>query len=347
MRVEERFLKYVSVWTTSNENSNTVPSTQRQYDLANILVEEMKEIGIADAKVDEKGYVYGTVPATKGLEDKKALGLIAHMDTAPEYSGNEIKPQIIRNYDGQDIRLGESNQFIKVQDFPHLTGLKGRTIITTDGTTLLGADDKAGIAEILTVVAEIIKEDMPHGKLCVGFTPDEEIGRGANHFDVEGFGADYAYTLDGSEEGEIQFENFHASTAIIKVQGVSVHTGTAKDVLVNALTIATELHQMLPVEERPETTEGYEGFYHLMHMDGGVSLTTMKYLIRDFDRELFEKKEAFLQQVVDNLNEKYGENVVELEVIQSYRNMREQIEPCYFLIEYAKRQRKMQALYLI
>ena len=254
MKAYERFLEYVAVWTTSDENSDTVPSAARELDLAKKLVEEMKGLGIEDARVDDKGYVYGSVPATPGCEDKAALGLIAHMDTAMDASGKDIKPQLIKNYDGGDVVLGTSGNVLSAAEFPHLAGLKGRTLITTDGTTLLGADDKAGIAEILTAVDEIIKEGLPHGKICIGFTPDEEIGRGSDHFDVEGFGADYAYTLDGDAEGEIQYENFNASTGFVTCHGVSVHTGSAKDIMVNSQTIATEFHQMLPADERPETT---------------------------------------------------------------------------------------------
>lgn len=335
MRAYERFLKYVSVWTTSDETSDTVPSAAREFDLANLLVKEMKEIGISDARVDEKGYVYGMIPASEGCKDKPALGLIAHMDTAPDCSGKDIHPQLIENYDGTDIRLGDSGKVIRVSEFPHLKNLAGRTLITSDGTTLLGADDKAGIAEILTAADEIIREGLPHGKICIGFTPDEEIARGAANFDVAGFGADYAYTLDGSKEGEIQYENFHASTAVFKIHGVSVHTGTAKDVMVNAQTLASEIHQMLPASERPETTEGYEGFYHLVSTEGTVTLAVMKYFIRDFDRSLFEQREEKLREIARIMNERYGEGTVELTITQSYRNMKEQIEPNFFLVDYA------------
>lgn len=335
MKAYERFLEYVAVWTTSDENSDTVPSAARELDLARILVEEMKGLGIEDARVDDKGYVYGSVPATPGCEDKAALGLIAHMDTAMDASGRDIKPQIIKNYDGGDVVLGTSGNVLSVAEFPHLAGLKGRTLITTDGTTLLGADDKAGIAEILTAVDEIMKEGLPHGKICIGFTPDEEIGRGSNHFDVEGFGADFAYTLDGDAEGEIQYENFNASTGIVTCHGVSVHTGSAKDIMVNSQTIATEFHQMLPANERPETTEGYEGFYHLVSMSGNVTTTNMKYLIRDFDSENFNKRAELMQKNAEILNEKYGEGSVEVTVTEYYRNMKEQIEPCMELVDMA------------
>lgn len=336
MRAYERFLNYVPVWTTSDETSDTVPSADRELVLARMLVEEMKGLGIADARVDDKGYVYGHIPATPGCEDKPSLGLVAHMDTVADASGENIKPQIIENYDGKDVVLKGSGDILKVDEFPYLAELKGRTLITTDGTTLLGADDKAGIAEILTVAEEIIKEGLPHGKICIGFTPDEEIARGAKHFDVEGFGADYAYTLDGDEEGEIQFENFNASTAFITIHGVSVHTGSAKDVMVNSQTIATEIHQMLPVNERPETTEGYEGFYHLVSVQGNVTTTEMKYFIRDFDRKSFDARAQKLRDIAEEMNKKYGEGKVEVEIVESYYNMREKIEPCMKLIDYAK-----------
>ena len=336
MRAYERFLNYVPVWTTSDETSDTVPSADRELVLARMLVEEMKGLGIADARVDDKGYVYGHIPATPGCEDKPSLGLVAHMDTVADASGENIKPQIIENYDGKDVVLKGSGDILKVDEFPYLAELKGRTLITTDGTTLLGADDKAGIAEILTVAEEIIKEGLPHGKICIVFTPDEEIARGAKHFDVEGFGADYAYTLDGDEEGEIQFENFNASTAFITIHGVSVHTGSAKDVMVNSQTIATEIHQMLPVNERPETTEGYEGFYHLVSVQGNVTTTKMKYFIRDFDRRSFDARAQKLRDIAEEMNKKYGEGKVEVEIVESYYNMREKIEPCMQLIDYAK-----------
>lgn len=336
MRAYERFLNYVPVWTTSDETSDTVPSADRELVLARMLVEEMKGLGIADARVDDKGYVYGHIPATPGCEDKPSLGLVAHMDTVADASGENIKPQIIENYDGKDVVLKGSGDILKVDEFPYLAELKGRTLITTDGTTLLGADDKAGIAEILTVAEEIIKEGLPHGKICIGFTPDEEIARGAKHFDVEGFGADYAYTLDGDEEGESQFENFNASTAFITIHGVSVHTGSAKDVMVNSQTIATEIHQMLPVNERPETTEGYEGFYHLVSVQGNVTTTKMKYFIRDFDRRSFDARAQKLRDIAEEMNKKYGEGKVEVEIVESYYNMREKIEPCMQLIDYAK-----------
>ena len=336
MRAYERLLDYVKVYTTSEDGQEQIPSTMRQFDLARQLAEELKELGVEDAFVDAHCYVYGTIPATPGYEDCTKLGFIAHMDTAPDFCGENVHPQIIENYDGKDVVLKGSGDILKVDEFPYLAELKGRTLITTDGTTLLGADDKAGIAEILTVAEEIIKEGLPHGKICIGFTPDEEIARGAKHFDVEGFGADYAYTLDGDEEGEIQFENFNASTAFITIHGVSVHTGSAKDVMVNSQTIATEIHQMLPVNERPETTEGYEGFYHLVSVQGNVTTTKMKYFIRDFDRRSFDARAQKLRDIAEEMNKKYGEGKVEVEIVESYYNMREKIEPCMQLIDYAK-----------
>lgn len=337
MRAHERLLRYVNVWTTSDEGSETVPSAEREFELAGMLLEEMKEIGIQEAVLDDKCYIYGVVPATPGCEDKPAIGFVAHMDTATDFSGKDIKPQILEDYDGEDVTLGTSGRVLSVAEFPHLKSMKGRTLITTDGTTLLGADDKAGIAEILTAVEEIIRENIPHGKICIGFTPDEEIARGAKHFDVEKFGAQYAYTLDGSREGEIQFENFNASTAFFTIHGNNVHTGSAKNILVNSQLLAMEIQSMLPEEERPETTEGYEGFYHLVSMSGTVDLTKMKYFIRDHDRENYEKRQALLRRIEEQMNKTYGEGTVELEIVESYRNMREKIEPCFHLVDNAKK----------
>ena len=335
MKAYERFLKYVSVWTTSDETSETVPSADRERVLAKMLAEEMKEMGIEDARADEKGYVYGSIPATPGCENAPALGLIAHMDTSPDAPGENVRPQIIEDYDGKDIVLGTSGRTIKVEEFPHLPELKGKTLITTDGTTLLGADDKAGLAEVMTVAEQILEEKLPHGKICIGFTPDEEIARGAKHFDVEGFGADYGYTLDGNEEGQIQFENFNASTAFITIHGKSVHPGEAKNVMINALTIGTEFHQMLPVSERPETTEKYEGFYHLIGFNGNITEAKLKYFIRDFDTDNFNARAQKMQEIADVMNERYGEGTVEVKIVESYYNMRKMIEPCMQLVDCA------------
>lgn len=336
MKAYERFLKYVAVWTASDENSKSVPTTKRQLDLGALLVEEMKALGLSDVKMDEYGYVYGYLPATEGMEAVPALGLIAHLDTAPDYNGRDVKPQLIENYDGKDVELGTSGKVLTVKDFPRLSSYKGRTLITTDGTSLLGADDKAGIAEILTVVEELMQEKTSHGKLCIAFTPDEEVGGGADYLKLSEFGAVYGYTLDGSHEGEIQFENFNAAGAEVLVHGVNVHPGSAKDIMKNAQTIAMELHGMLPKAECPEKTEGYEGFYHLMEFNGTVEQAVMKYIIRDFDPVLFDAKQEKLRQAVAQINAIYGEGTAEVKIEESYRNMREKIEPCMQLIEYAK-----------
>ena len=336
MKAYERMLNFVKVWTTSDSSSETVPSTSRQFDLAKILVEEMKGLGIEDAHVDDKCYVYGTLPATKGYENKAKLGFIAHIDTSEDLSGRDVKPQIVENYDGKDIVLGDSGRVIRVSDFPHLKGFKGRTLITTDGTTLLGADDKAGIAEIMTAIERIQKENIPHGKICIGFTPDEEIGTGAHDFDIEKFGADFAYTLDGWLEGQIEYENFNASSAMFEIKGINVHPGSAKDIMVNSQLIAMEINSMLP-NETPATTEVYEGFYHLMETTGSVEYSKLVYIVRDHDAEKFAARNEFLQNIEKTINEKYGEGTVTLTIQQQYRNMKEKIEPCMHLIENAKK----------
>lgn len=337
MKAYERLLKYARIWTTSDEESTTSPTTSRQFDLAKQLVEEMKEIGIEDAYMDEFGYVYGHIPATPGYEDCTAIGFIAHMDTAPDYSGENVNPQIIENYDGNDVSLGTSGKVLSVAEFPSLKTLTGRTLITTDGTTLLGADDKAGIAEIMTVAEELIKENIPHGKVSISFTTDEEVGSGAEHMNLEVFGAPFAYTVDGGPEGEIQFENFNAASADFYVHGVNVHPGEAKGIMKNSQKIAVEIQGMLPVDEAPEYTEGYEGFFHLMEMTGTVEETKMSYLIRDFDSESYENRKELLRNITETVNKKYGEETVELKLKDSYRNMREKIESCMELIEYAKK----------
>ena len=337
MKAYERLLEYARIWTTSDEESTTSPTTSRQFDLAKQLVEEMKEIGIEDAYMDEFGYVYGHIPATPGYEERTAIGFIAHMDTAPDYSGENVNPQIIENYDGNDVSLGTSGKVLSVAEFPSLKTLTGRTLITTDGTTLLGADDKAGIAEIMTVAEELIKENIPHGKVSISFTTDEEVGSGAKHMNLEVFGAPYAYTVDGGPEGEIQFENFNAASADFYVHGVNVHPGEAKGIMKNSQKIAMEIQGILPVDEAPEYTEGYEGFFHLMEMTGTVEETKMSYLIRDFNSESYENRKELLRNITEIVNKKYGEGTVELKLNDSYRNMREKIEPCMELIEYAKK----------
>lgn len=336
MRAYERLLNYVVVHTTSDPNSETHPTTMRQFDLARMLVEEMKALGIEDARVDEKCYVYGALPATKGMEHVKALGLIAHMDTADDASGKHVKPVIHANYDGEDIMLAGSGEVMTVKQFPFLAKLKGQTLITTDGTTLLGADDKAGIAEILTAVERIQAEGLPHGKLCIGFTPDEEVGQGADFFDISRFGADYAYTVDGGDVGEIEYENFNAASAVVTFHGRSVHPGTAKNTMLNAQNVAMEFHMALPKFERPEHTEGREGFYHLTDMSGDVTTAKLQYIIRDHDEAKFQAKKETMVHTAACLNEQHGAGVVEVVLKDSYANMIEQIKPHFHLIEYAR-----------
>ena len=335
MKAYERLLNYVKVYTTSDENSETHPTTIRQFDLAKKLVEEMKELGIEGVTCDEHCYVYGYIPATSGYEDKPAIGLIAHLDTAPAAPGENVKPQIIENYDGGNVVLKGNNSILSPDRFPHLKNLKGRTLITTDGTTLLGADDKAGIAEILTVCERVINENIPHGKICIGFTPDEEVGLGAHLFDVKKFGADFAYTIDGGIEGEISYENFNASMAKVEISGVSVHPGSAKNTMINALNVAIEFNSMLPSCERPEYTEGYEGFYYLEKMSGNTDAATMEYILRDHDSAKIQAKIDTIKLAEKLLNEKYGEGTVKVTVKEQYKNMVEHIKPCFHLIDNA------------
>ena len=335
MKAYERLLKYVKIYTTSDEESKTVPSTSRQFDLAKILVKEMKNIGIEDVKVDDKCYVYGYIKATKGYENKPSIGLIAHMDTAPSACGENFNPKIIENYNGEDVILKEGT-VLSVEKFPHLKKLKGRTLITTDGNTLLGADDKAGIAEILTACEHIINENIPHGKICIAFTPDEEIGRGAENFNVKEFGADFAYTIDGGEEGEISYENFNAASAKVEIHGVSVHPGSAKNTMINALYVAMEFNSMLPSCERPEYTENYEGFYYLEQMEGNTDKVSMSYILRDHDSLKFQNKKDIMIKASKIINEKYGENTIVVHIKDQYKNMIEHIKPCMHLIDNAK-----------
>ena len=336
MRAYERFLNYVKIHTTSDENSNTTPSTRRQFDLAEILAEEMKKLGVKDVRVDENCYVYGTVPATPGYEDKPAIGLIAHLDTAPDFCGEHVNPQIHRNYNGEDVTLGDSGKVLSVKTFPHLKELKGRTLITTDGTTLLGADDKAGIAEIMTVAEELLKGTMPHGKVCIAFTPDEEVGSGADKLDIPAFGAQYAYTADGGCENEIVYENFNASEAVFKIRGFNIHPGEAKNKMINAALVGMEINSMLPNLETPAHTELYEGFFHLCEMEGTVENATLQYIIRDHSAASFEARENTLRHIEKIMNEKYGQGTVSLEIHEQYRNMIEKVAPCMQLVDYAK-----------
>ena len=337
MRAYERLLKYVSVYTTSDPDSATVPSSMRQYDLAHQLVEELKALGLENVHVDENCVVYGWLSATAGCEKQPALGFIAHMDTAPDCSGENVKPQIIENYDGGDVLLAGSGEKLSPAAFPTLKKLAGMTLITTDGTTLLGADDKAGIAEIMTALESIISEKKPHGKLCIAFTPDEEVGAGVDHFDVEKFGAVYAYTVDGGEEGEIAYETFNACSAEVAVEGLSVHPGSAKDTMINAALVAMEFNALLPAADIPRLTEGYEGFFHLCDMSGDVEHAKLHYIVRDHDRATFEMRKKILEHAAKTINEKYAREVIRLTIKDSYYNMAEKIAPHMELIENAKR----------
>lgn len=336
MRAYERLLKYVKLHTTSDESRESTPSTERQFALARLLVQELQELGVTDVTLDEKCYIYARIPATEGLEHVPALGFIAHMDTAPDFSGVNVNPQIIPEYNGENIALGQSGLTLSPEFFPHLQFLKGCTLITTDGTTLLGADDKAGLAEIMTMTEEIISAKLPHGTICIGFTPDEEIGRGADFFDIKRFGADYAFTVDGGAENAIEYENFNAAGAKVVIRGLSVHPGDSKDTMINASLVAMEFNAMLPAGDTPRHTEGYEGFYHLCEIKGDVSEATLSYIVRDHDAALFEARLYTLRHIEKLLNEKYGSGTVTLTIQEQYRNMKEMIEPCMHLIDNAK-----------
>ena len=334
MKTHERFLNYVRIHTASSEDSTTVPTTARQFDLAKMLVEELHALGIENARVDDKCYVYASIPATAGCENAPAIGFIAHMDTVPDFSGENVQPRIIENYDGGEVVLGNSGRMLSPEKLPHLPLLKGRTLIVTDGTTVLGGDDKAGIAEIITAVERILSENIPHGKICIGFTPDEEVGSGADNFDVAAFGADFAYTVDGGIEGEIEYENFNAAGAKVVVNGFNIHPGDSKNKMINALLVAMEFNSMLPAET-PANTEGYEGFFHLTDMGGSVEKCEMSYILRDHSSEIMTARKASMEHAAKILNEKYGAGTVELGMRDQYRNMKEKIEPCMHLIENA------------
>ena len=343
-KILDRFLRYVSYDTQSCETSETQPSTDKQLKLLRLLRDELKAMGV-DATLDKYGYVMGTLPATPGVKAPK-LGFIAHVDTAPDASGADIKPQIIENYDGGDIALrGVPGLYLKPSEFPELLDHKGQTLITTDGTTLLGADDKAGVAEIMDAVQYLVGHpEIKHGEIKIGFTPDEEIGRGVVKFDVKKFGADYAYTMDGGEIGELEFENFNAAAATIRIQGRNVHPGYAKGKMRNAIRIAEELDSLLPVNQKPEYTEGYEGFFHLIAFNGSVEDATVTYILRDHDLELYEEKKAVVRRCVDFINAKYGEGTATADIRHQYYNMRKQVEPHYHIIEKAIRAMEMEGI---
>ncbi len=334
-KILDRFLRYVAIDTKADPESETQPSAARELDLLKMLRDELVAMGV-EATLDQWGYVMASIPSNCG-KDVPAVGFIAHADTAPDAPGDNVKPQIIENYDGGEIPLkGVHGLSLKPSEFPELLNYKGQTIITTDGTTLLGADDKAGIAEIMNAVQYIVEHpEFKHGDIKIGFTPDEEIGRGVVKFDVEKFGAKYAYTMDGGQIGELEYENFNAAGATIRIQGCNVHPGTAKGKMKNAILIGMELNSLLPVEQKPEYTCGYEGFYHLISFSGEVESATFSYIIRDHDMDLYEKKKAYMQQCVDFINAKYGEGTATVEIKHQYYNMRKQVEPHYHIVEKA------------
>lgn len=337
-KLKERFLRYIKFDTQSDPRSESYPSTAKQLELSRHLVEEMKEMGLSDVEIDKFGYVTGTVPASEGYEDKPVIGFISHVDTSPDISGANVNPQIIENYDGKDIKLNPELT-MSIADFPELELFKGHTIITTDGTTLLGADNKAGIAEILTAAERLLNNpEIKHGKIRIAFTPDEEIGKGVDHFDVEKFGANFGYTIDGGFAGELEYENFNAAAAKIEIQGRNIHPGYAKDKMLNATLVAQEFNSLLPANQRPEHTEHYDGFYLLINLNGTVDTAEMEYIIRDHSREKFEQMKQYMESIAAFLNEKYSEfgEPIKLTLTDQYYNMREMVEPHPEVIEKAK-----------
>lgn len=340
----DRFLRYVAVDTQSDPESESQPSSAKQLDLLNMLCRELQDMGV-EASIDEYGYVMGSIPSNSG-ENIPAIGFIAHVDTSPDASGANIKPQIIRDYDGKDILLDPATGLtLKTEDFPELKGYAGQTIITTDGTTLLGADDKAGVAEIMDAVQYIMSHpEFKHGAVKIGFTPDEEIGRGVVKFDVKKFGADYAYTMDGGAIGELEYENFNAASATVHIQGRNIHPGYAKGKMRNAILIGMEMNGLLPVEQRPEFTEGYEGFIHIVGFNGTVEEATFSYIIRDHDMKLFEDKKEMVKKCADFINLKYGEDTAIVDIRHQYYNMRKEVEPHYHIIEKAVKAMEMEGI---
>jgi tripeptide aminopeptidase len=335
--IKSRFLKYVAVDTQSDDSSQTFPSTEKQFVLLRMLRDELLSFGLTDVTMDEHGYVMATLPANNGKQGP-AIGFVAHVDTSPDMPGNDIKPRIIENYNGGDVVLNEElNIVLSPADFPEMKQYTGQTLIVTDGTTLLGADDKAGVTEIMTAIEYLVQHpEIKHGPIKIGFTPDEEIGRGVDHFDVKRFAADWAYTLDGGEIGELEFENFNAAYAKINIQGRNIHPGYAKGKMKNALLMAMEFNALLPVFDRPEFTQDYEGFFHLIKMDGAVEKSSIQYIIRDHNRELFSQRKETMKQCVDFMNQRYGEGSFTLEMKDQYYNMREKVEPEYHIVETAK-----------
>ena len=344
MELTERFLKYVAVPTSSDDKSTTVPTAEKEFTLAKMLVEDMREIGIADAYVDDKCYVYGHIPATEGCENKTKIGFISHIDTSPDFADSPIKPQIIKNYDGGDVALGDSGRVLEVSAFPHLKKLAGRTLITTDGNTLLGADDKSGVSEILYAAEKIIKSGIPHGRISIAFTPDEECGTSADNFDLSAFDAELAYTVDGGTEGEVVYENFNACSASFEVNGFNIHPGEAKNRMINASLVAMEINSLLPGTETPRDTEGYEGFFHLCEMSGNVEHASLFYIVRDHSAQRFDSRKDTLCHIEKYINEKYGEGTAVLTLRDSYRNMEEIIKDRFEVVEVANRAIKLAGL---
>ena len=344
-KILDRFFRYVSVDTQADPESETQPSAAKELDLLRMLRDELQAMGV-EATLDEYGYVMGTIPSNCGKENVPAVGFIAHVDTAPDASGANIKPQIIENYDGGDISLqGVPGLALTTKDFPEMAQYKGQTLITTDGTTLLGADDKAGVAEIMDAVQYIMEHpEFKHGEIKIGFTPDEEIGRGVVKFNVEKFGAKYAYTMDGGQIGELEYENFNAAGATVKIQGRNIHPGYAKGKMLNAILIGMELNSLLPVEQRPEYTCGYEGFFHIIGFNGTVEQATFSYIIRDHDMALYEQKKEYMQKCVDFINEKYGTGTATVEIKHQYYNMRKEVEPHYHIVEKAVKAMEMEGI---
>ena len=337
MQVQERFLTYVHVHTTSDETTGTSPSTGRQFDLSRMLAEEMRALGMEDVFIDEHAYTYGFLPATEGCGDRPCIAFNAHLDTIPDFPGENVRPQVVENYDGGDLPLGESGRVLSVSAFPHLPSLKGKTLVTTDGSTVLGADDKAGIAEILTACERLIAEKRPHGRVAVCFSPDEEVGHGAALMDLARLGADFGFTVDGGEPNTINCETFNASTALWEIRGVNVHPGSAKDVMINANIVAMEINALLPAAERPEHTEGREGYFHLTDMRGSVAEAMLSYIIRDHDAASFAAREKTMRQIEKFINGKYGEGTARLTLTESYRNMSEKLVERPEIVERAER----------
>lgn len=335
MRAYERLIKYAAVHTASSEDVEGTPSTERQFDLARLLAAEMEGLGMAEVLVDEHCYVYGALPATPGYEDRPCVAFIAHLDTVPDFRGENVRPQLHANYDGGEVILGASGRKLSPREFPHLPRLRGRTLITSDGTTVLGADDKAGVAEIMTMAEELLQSGAAHGRVAVAFCPDEEIGHGAALLDLQRLGAQAGYTLDGGAEGELEYENFNACSAEFEIRGFSVHPGSAKDTMINASLVAMEINAMLPSGETPRDTQGYEGFFHLLSMEGSVERARTGYIVRDHDAGIFEARKATLRHIERLMNDKYGSGTVKLTIREQYRNMLEVIKPHFDVVDKA------------